>query len=53
MLAFIINGQVCLFVLHMNLKYQIPTYNFASHDTFDFDNEEIHCTPIDSMIHKF
>jgi len=42
-----------LFALHMNLEYQIPTYNNASFDNFDFDNEEIHCTPIDSMINNF
>jgi hypothetical protein len=37
----------------MNLEYQIPTYNNASFDNFDFDNEEIHCTSIDSMINHF
>ncbi len=37
----------------MNSNFLIPTYNNASFDNFDFDNEEIHCTPIDSMIHNF
>jgi hypothetical protein len=41
------------FALHMNSKSQIPTYNNASSNTFDFDNEEIHCTPTDSMMHNF
>jgi hypothetical protein len=34
---------VSLFALH--LESQIPTYNNASSNNFDFDNEEIHCTP--------
>ncbi len=42
-----------LFTLHVNLKSQIPAYNNASSDNFDSDNEKIHCTPIDSMIHNF
>jgi hypothetical protein len=42
-----------LFALHMNSKSQIPTYNNASSNTFDFDNEEIHGTPTYSMIHNF
>jgi len=42
-----------LFVLHTNLKYQILFYNNAWFDNFDSNNEEIHCTPIDSMIQKF
>jgi hypothetical protein len=29
----------------MNSEFEIPTYNNASSDNFDFDNEEIHCTP--------
>jgi hypothetical protein len=33
----------------MNSKFQIPIYNNASSNTFDSDNEKIHCTPIDSM----
>jgi hypothetical protein len=37
----------------MNSESQIPIYNNASFDTFDFDNEQIHCTPIDLMVHKF
>jgi len=37
--------------LHMNSESQIPIYNNASFDNFDSDNEEIHCTLIDSMIH--
>jgi len=42
-----------LFTLHMNLKSQIPTYNNVSSDNSDSNNEKIHYTPIDSMIHKF
>jgi len=42
-----------LFILHMNSKSQMFTYNNASFDNFDFDNEKIHCTSIDSMIHNF
>jgi hypothetical protein len=34
-------------------KFQIPTYNNATSDNSDFNNEKIHCTPIDSMIHNF
>jgi len=28
-----------LFALHMNLEFQIPTYNNALFDNFDFNNE--------------
>ncbi len=42
-----------LFVLHMNLESQIPTYNNASFDNFDSNNAKMHCTPIDSMINNF
>jgi hypothetical protein len=42
-----------LFVLHMNLKFKIPIYNNASSDNFDSNNEKIHCTPTNSMIHNF
>jgi hypothetical protein len=41
------------FTLHMNLESQIPTYNNVSSDNFNFNNEKIHCTSINSMIHKF
>ncbi len=44
---------VSLFVLHMNSKSQILTYNNISFDNFDFDNEKIYCTPTNSMIHDF
>jgi hypothetical protein len=37
----------------MNLKFKILTYNNASSDNFDFENEEICCTPTYSMIHNF
>jgi hypothetical protein len=37
----------------MNSKYQLPTYNNASFYNSDYDNEKIHCTLIDSMIHNF
>jgi hypothetical protein len=42
-----------LFALHMNSKYQILTYNNASSDNSDFDNEKIHYTPTNSMIRNF
>jgi len=42
-----------LFILNMNSKFQIPIYNNASFDNFDFDNERIHCTPTNSMIRYF
>ncbi len=41
------------FTLHMNLESQIPVYNNTSFDKFDFNNEKLHCTPSDLMIHKF
>jgi len=37
----------------MNSKSQLPTYNNASFHNYDYNNEKIHCTPIDSMIHNF
>jgi hypothetical protein len=37
----------------MNSESQIPTYNNASFDNFDFDNEEINYTPTNSIIHNF
>jgi hypothetical protein len=43
----------CLFALCMNSKFQIPTYNNTSSDNSHRDNEKIHCTLIDSMIHDF
>jgi hypothetical protein len=42
-----------LFTLHMNSEFQIPTYNNASSNNFDFDNEKIHCTLLNSMIYNF
>ncbi len=41
------------FTLHMNLESQIPIYNNASFDHFDFNNEKLLCTPTYLMIHKF
>jgi hypothetical protein len=41
------------FALHMNAEFQIFTYNNASSDNCDFDNEKIHCTLIYSIIHNF
>jgi len=41
------------FTLHMNLESQIPIYNNASFDHFDFNNEKLHCTPTYLMRHKF
>jgi hypothetical protein len=37
----------------MNSKSQIPIYNNASSNNYDFNNEKIHCTPTYSMIHNF
>ncbi len=37
----------------MNSKFQIPIYNNASYDNSNFDNEKIHFTPMDLMIHNF
>jgi len=51
--VFIHHQWVSLFVLHMNLKFKIYTYNNASFDNSNFNNEKIYCTPIDSMIHNF
>jgi molybdopterin biosynthesis enzyme len=31
-----------IFALHVNSKFQIPTYDNSSFDNLDFDNEEIH-----------
>ncbi len=42
-----------LFVLHINSKFQIPTYNNARFDNFNFDNEKMHYTPTNLMIHNF
>ncbi len=39
-----------LFILHINSKYQIPTYDNASFDNY---NSKIHCTLMDSMIDFF
>jgi hypothetical protein len=36
----------------MDSKSQILSYNNASFDNFDSNNEKIHYTPIDSMIHN-
>jgi len=37
----------------MNLESQLPTYNNASFDNYDSNNEEIHYTPTYSRIHNF
>jgi len=37
----------------MNSKSQIPTYNNASFDNFNFDNEKIHYTTTNLVIHYF
>ncbi len=42
-----------LFTLHMNSKSQTPTYNNASFDNPNSNNEKIHCTSQDLMIHDF
>jgi hypothetical protein len=47
------NQCVSLFDLHMNSNFQIPTYNNASFDNYDSNNEKIHCPPTNSIIHYF
>jgi len=42
-----------LFISHMNSKFQIPTYNNASSNHFDFNNEKMHYTPTYLMVHIF
>ncbi len=42
-----------LFALHMNSKFQICTYDNASSDNFDSNNEKIHYTLTYSMTHNF
>jgi hypothetical protein len=42
-----------LFALHMNSKFQIPTYNDVSTNNYNSNNEKIHCTPTNSMIHNY
>ncbi len=42
-----------VFALHMNSKSQILTYNNASSNNFDYNNEKIHYTTTNSMIHNF
>jgi hypothetical protein len=37
----------------MNLESQFPIYDKASSNNFAFNNEKIHCTPINSMTHSF
>jgi hypothetical protein len=48
-------GYFCssLFALHINLECKISTYNNASSNNFDFDNEKIHYILTNSMIHIF
>ncbi len=41
------------FALYMNSKSQIPIYNNASFDNFEFNNEETNCTLANSMMHTF
>jgi len=36
----------------MNLEFQIHIYNNVSFDNSSSNNEEIHCTPTDSMMHN-
>jgi hypothetical protein len=38
---------------HMNSKSKIPTYNNASFDNFNFDNEKINYTTTNLVIHYF
>jgi hypothetical protein len=37
----------------MDSKSKILNYIGASLDNFDFDDEKIHCTPTNLMIHNF
>jgi hypothetical protein len=48
-------GYCCssLFAVHINSEYRIPSYNNASSNNFDFDNEKIHYTSTNSMINNF
>ncbi len=41
------------FALHINSNFQLPTYNNARFDNFDFNNERMHYTPTNLMIHNF
>ncbi len=41
-----------LFAVLINSEYRISTYNNASSNNFDFDNEKIHYTSTNSMIHN-
>jgi hypothetical protein len=42
-----------LFALHINSNFEIPTYNNARFDNFEFDNEKMPHTPTNLMIHNF
>jgi hypothetical protein len=42
-----------LFTLHMDLEFQILNSSDASSNNFYFDNEELHCSLTNSMIHNF
>jgi hypothetical protein len=42
-----------LFILHMDSKFQFLNSSDASSDNSDSDNEKIHYTSINSMIHNF
>jgi hypothetical protein len=37
----------------MDSQSQNLNFNDASYDNSNFDNEELYCTPIESMIHNF
>jgi len=37
----------------MDLKYQILYFSDATSNNPNFDNEKLHCTPTDSIIHNF
>jgi hypothetical protein len=37
----------------MDSQSQFFNFNDASYDNFDFNSEELYCTPIDLMTHNF
>jgi hypothetical protein len=37
----------------MDLESQVLNFSDASFDNFDFDNEELYCTPTNLTIHNF
>jgi hypothetical protein len=42
-----------LFTLYINSKSQTHICDNSSSNNYDYNNEEKHCAPMDSMIHFF